>query len=235
MPVAVSNTAYGIINDAMHDAGLLKSGVEPNSEQLATNLRRLCDIINMWQLDGIKLFLYEEYSVTLVAGTNTYTVNQAVGVLPNKNLRIDFGRVETPTGTKRPIDPISWEEWNRLSTDSSGAVVGFFQDRQATSLTVKVWNTPDSTEALNTLVLTIRKQALNPFNLEADISFPQEWRLALRWALADDICTGQPDTIMARCAGKAQQFKEVLEGFDVETAQTTFAPSSHYYGSRNFR
>ena len=48
--------------------------------------------------------------------------------------------------------------------------------------------------------------------------------MALRWALADDICTGQPQAIMDRCAGRSRYYKEILEGWDVEDAPTRFTP-----------
>ena len=51
---SASNTVYGIINDAMHDAGYLQEGEIPNSDQLASNQRRLCDIINLWQTQGLR-------------------------------------------------------------------------------------------------------------------------------------------------------------------------------------
>ena len=234
MAVAVSNTAYGIINDAMHDAGLLGEGDDPNSEQLATNLRRLCDIINFYQTQGIKLFLQEEITIPLVAGTQSYTVNQAGGVLPNKNLRILQGRIQTPAGERRTIFPISWQEWNTLPNGSQGAITGYFVDKQATSLVVKFWNTPNASEALNSAVLLVHTQADNPFNLETDVAFPQEWRIALRWALADDIATGQPQAIMDRCQQRARYYKEELEGWDVEDAPTMFAPNLRY-GPGGFR
>jgi hypothetical protein len=226
MPVSVSNTAYGIIGDAMHDAGLLGEGDDPNSEQLSVYLRRLCDIINLWQTQGLKLFLLEEITVVLVAGQNTYTVNPSVGSYPQKHLQVLQGRVETPQGLKRPLNSISWQEWNRLSSTGPATVVGYFVDKQPTSLIVKFWNTPDSAEALNTVILLVRTQADNPMNLESDVSFPQEWRIALRWGLADDICTGQPQAIMDRCAARAKLYREMLEDWDVEDTETTFAPNT---------
>jgi hypothetical protein len=234
MPVAVSNTAYGIIKDAMMDAGYLQEGQDPNSEQLSTNLRRLCDIINLWQTEGIKLFLHQEVAVPLLVGINSYTVNPSGGTFPQKNLKIIQGRVQGPSLDRRTINALSWQEWNMLSQASSGVVTGYFVDKQATSLVVKVWNTPDAQEALNSMVLLVLTQASNPFNLEADVSFPQEWRIALRWGLADDICTGQPAELMARCDRRAQTFKAVLEGWDVEDTSTTFAVASGYYSDRNF-
>jgi len=226
MAVSVSNTAYGIINDAMHDAGLLGEGDDPNSEQLASNLRRLCDIINLWQTQGLKLFLLEEITIPLVAGTASYTVNPAAGVEPHKHMRVLQGRVETPDGLRRPLNPISWNEWNRLSNTGPSSIVGYFVDKQANSLVVNFWNTPDTFEATNTVVLLVQTQAENPFNLESNVSFPQEWRIALRWGLADDICTGQPQAIMDRCAQRSQVYREQLEDWDVEDTETTFAPST---------
>lgn len=235
MASITSNTAYGIIRDAYKDAGFLGDGDDPNSEQLADGLRRLNDLINLWQIDGIKLFLLQEITITLVAGQASYTVVAPSTTPPNKHLRIEQARVQTPQGNVRPIYPISWEEWNRLNRSSSGSITGYHEDKQATTLTLNFWNTPDSTEAANSVIVLVRTQAANPFNLEGDVSFPQEWRIALRWGLADDICTGQPVEIMNRCAQRATMFKEQLEGWDVESGPTTFAPASHAYQGGGFR
>lgn len=223
MAVAVSNTPYGIINDAMFDAGLLQEGDTPNSDQLASNLRRLCDIINLWQTQGLKLFLLQEIEVTLISGTNTYVVNQSSGT-PSKNLRVLQARIQTPEGEFRPINALSWQDWNSLQQTSEGCITGYMVDKQATALNVRVWNTPDDEEALNKLVLLVQTQAANPINLETDVSFPQEWRIALRWALANDICSGQPQAIMDRCAKYAEIYRTALEDWDVEDAPTSFAP-----------
>lgn len=226
MPVAVSNTVYGIIKDAMYDAGFLQEGEDPNSEQLSVYMRRLCDIINLWQVDGIKLFLLEEITIPLVAGQNTYTLDNPAGVFPQKNLRVEQGRVVSPAPQQdlRVLNSISWQQWNTLQ-QSQGVITGYFVDKRIDSLVVKFWNTPDATEALNSVVLLVRKQAENPFNLESDVAFPQEWRIALRWGLADDICTGQPQAIMDRCQQRAMMYKEQLENWDVEDTETTFAPN----------
>lgn len=230
MAVSVSNTVYGIINDAMFDAGLLREGSQANSEQLATYMRRLCDLINYYQTQGIKLFLLQEQTIPLVAGTNTYTVNPTPGTFPQKNLRIEQARIVQPSGTYRTINSLSWQEWNTLPQNNQGAVTGYLVDKQTTSLVVKVWNTPDATEALNSMVVLVRTQVTNPINLEENVAFPQEWRMALRWGLADDIATGQPETIMQRCQARAQFYREALEDWDVEDTQTTFAPDARYAG-----
>lgn len=236
MPSITSNTPYGIIADAMFDAGLLEEGQQPNSEQLTSNFRRLNDMINLWQTQGLKLFLLQEISIDLIASQNTYTVNPTPGTVPSKHMRIIQGRVQQIPGDNRPIYPISWEEWNRLPQLQEGSVTGYFVDKQPTSLIVKFWNTPDVQEAINTVVLLVQTQVINPINLEQSMQFPQEWRLALRWGLASEISTGQPQAIMDRCDQRAEVYRSALEDWDVEDAPTMFAPDFRgAYPTRSFR
>lgn len=237
MPVAVSNTAYGIIEDAMRDAGKLAKGDQPDSEDLADGLRRLCDLINLWQTRGLKLFLWREFTVPLVAGVNSYSLNDPdPQVIPNKNSRVIQGRVQTPNGETRPMMAISWDEWNRLPQSSEGTVTSYFTDKQATTLTLRVWNTPDAFEATNSMVLLVQVQAANPFNLLADVAFPQEWRIALRWGLSAELTTGQPQAVIDRCDKNANIYREALEAWDVEDGPTFFAPDFRgAYPTGNFR
>jgi len=225
---AVSNTVYGIINDAMHDAGYLQEGESPNSEQLATNQRRLCDIINLWQTQGLKLFFNQDIEIPLVASQSLYTLSVGGDVDMTKPLRVLQGYVLTTDSVRRPLISISWNDWLNLSQVEAnpGAVNSYFIDKQATVLNVHVWQTPDATEALNTLHLLLQVQATNPTNLEENVSFPQEWRIALRWGLADDICTGQPQAIMDRCSQRANQYRTMLEDWDVEDTTTSLTPDS---------
>lgn len=223
MVASVSNTVVGIITDAMMDAGLLAEGQDPNSEQLASNMRKLCDIINLWQVEGIKLFLLEEMTIDLIDGQTSYTITAPTVTPPDKHLRIEQGRIVDSTGLQvRPIRAISWQEWNILEHTTEGCVTGYFVDKQATTLTVKVWNIPDATEAANSMILLVRKQVTNPINLIEELAFPQEWRIALRWGLADEICGGQPQAIMDRCKARADKYKQILEDWDVEDTPVRF-------------
>lgn len=224
MVAAASNTVYGIIRDAMHDAGLLQEGDDPNSEQLATYMRRLCDIINLWQTQGLKLFLQEEITVPMVAGQGEYLLNAVTGTFPSKHLRVLQARINGPGTSNRPIMAIGWDEWNRLPRGNVGSVTGYFVNKRANSLVVSLWNVPDANEAVNSITFLVHTQAANPYNLESDVAFPQEWRIALRWALADDISTGQPVEIMNRAAQRAEVYRQMLEDWDVEDTTVRFTP-----------
>lgn len=239
MVAAVSNTAYGIIHDALHDNGKLGAGDTPNSEQLSDCLRRLCDIINLWQTQGLKLFTWRDLSIPLVTSQSNYTIGPSLDVDMTKPLRALQGYILTTDDIRRPLVPMSWRDWMQLSqvTGNDGTISSYFVDKQATYLSVYFWNPPDATEAANTAHLLIQQQATNPVNLEENVSFPQEWRIALRWALADDTSTGQPETIMQRCAAKAKEFREMLEDWDVEDTETRFTPSTQMsaYNEGSFR
>lgn len=237
MAVSVSNTAYGIIKDAMRDAGKLAKGSDPDSEDLADGMRRLCDIINLWQTQGLKLFLWREYVVPLIEDQINYSLNDPdPQVIPNKNSRIIQGRVVGPNNANRPIMQIAWDDWNRLQSNVKGAVTSYLVDKQATTLTVKVWNKPDAAEALNSMELLVQVQAANPYNLLQDVGFPQEWRIALRWGLAAELSTGQPAAVIDRCERLANVYRVALEDWDVEDAPTSFAPDFRgAYPTRKFR
>ena len=229
---AESNTVYGIIKDAMFDAGYLEEGANPNSEQLATNMRRLSDIINYYQTKGLKLYFLQEVSVNLVAGQGAYVLGPTGDVVMRMPKRILQAFVLNPQGIQRPLVPLSWQEWMTLSqvTGNNSTISSYFVDKQPTYLRVHFWNTPDATEALNTVVLLTQVGAPEVFTLTQDVGFPQEWRMALRWALADDISTGQPEAIMQRCKINANTYFEALENWDVEDVSTqwTVDPRNDY-------
>jgi len=46
----------------------------------------------------------------------------------------------------------------------------------------------------------------------------------LRWALAADLSTGQPEAIQNRCMLFAEGYRQALEAWDVEDAPTQFTP-----------
>ncbi len=238
MVASVSNTVYGIINDAMFDAGFLQAGSAPNSEQLSVNMRRLNDILNLWQTQGLKLFLLQEVSVNLVTNQATYVMSPTGDVVMTKPMRILSGYVLNTSNIRRPLTEMGWKDYVQLSqvTGNSGTISSYFVDKQATTLSVTFWPPPDSMEAANTAKMLTQIQADNPYNLESNVSFPQEWRIALRWALAEDICTGQPQAIMDRCSQRANIYKEMLEDWDVEDVPTMFAPDQRIgWGQGRFK
>jgi hypothetical protein len=221
------NTPMRIIEEAMRDTGLLQRGDIPDSDQLAEYSMRLLDLINVFQIEGLKLWLNTDLPVTMIAGTNLYTLGPSGNISMIKPLRVIQSYVIDPSGNTRPLLIISRDEWSRLSNkNQQGAINSVFVDKQQLSLNIYLWLTPDSTAALDTLHLVIQQQITNFTGLTDALNFPVEWFLALRWALADDISSGQPIAVQEKCAKRAMYFKTILEDWDVEDASTLFSPNS---------
>ena len=238
MTTPATNTPQRVIKYAMINAGLLADGTDPSSDNYANYMIRLNDLINFWQTQGLKLWLQTDLSITLVAGTALYSLYPSGTVAMTKPLRVVQGYFQDSAGTRRPLIPISREEYSRLSTvTQQGPITQYFVDKQYDRLNVSFWLVPDSTAATGTGHLIIQSQATNLVSLTDTIQFPQEWFIALCWGLADEICTGQPQAIMDRCQQRAMTYRDALENWDVEDAPTRFEPNliSTGYSAQGFK
>lgn len=230
------NTPERVIRFAMKDAGLLQEGEEPNSDEYAQYMSRLNDLINTFQTRGLKLWVNSIQQVNLVAGTAAYALGPGGSIISVKPVRVLEGYYVASGGESRPLDPLAWNDYNNLSTlTQQGAVTGYFVDKQQTNLSVKFWLVPDASAATGHVDLLIQRQITNVVSLNDTIAFPLEWYMALRWGLADDICGGQSEAIMARCEKRAGRFLEALEDWDVEDAGTQFQPEARAQGGSMFR
>lgn len=231
MTTPAINTPNAVIADAYVDCGKVQEGESPSSEQYASGMRRLRDLINIWQTQGLKLWVNVDTAVPLTAGTATYTFAPAGSVAMVKPLRVLQGYyLYTDTNTRRQFTPMSWNDYLSLGqagtlSANRGQISQYFVDKQATQLSVTFWQCPDDDEADNGEAhLLLQTQITNPTELDETMNFPEEWRIALRWGLADDLSTGQPQSVIDRCRTRAEQFRAALEGWDVEDAPTSFQP-----------
>lgn len=222
------NTVGRVIQEAYEEACLVADGVSPDSEQLAKGLNKLNSLVNYLQTKGLKLFTLVDTAVVLVAGTRVYSIGPgAAGLSMTKPLRVIQAYFLDSSGNKTPLTPVSWQEIVQIPTlTSSGRPCNYFVDKQVGTLAVTVWPTPDTTSATGTLHLVFQTQIANSTGLTDQTMFPPECFLALKWGLADEICTGQPDAIVARCAQRAERYRVEMENWDVEDAQTFFTPDT---------
>ena len=232
MTAPAINTGAWVIYYAMKDAGLLGKGQDPTTEDYDDGLARLNEMVNMWQTQGLKLFLNQDLTITLVAGTSLYSLGPAGTVSMTRPMRVVDGYYSDRNGIRRPLIPLAWAEYIRLSqVTQSGAVTSYFVDKQQLLLNVRLWLVPDTLAAQGTVHLITQVQVPNFTTIATVSSFPPEWAIALRWGLADELCSGQPQAIMGRCAARAKSYREALEDWDVEDAATRFQPDSQA-GSR---
>jgi hypothetical protein len=183
----------------------------------------------------LKLWLISDTPVPLVAGQNKYTFSPTGNIAMTKPLKVIQGYYLDSSSNRTPLDVLSWESWLRLSNVTSlGALNSYFVDKQATHLDVYFWNTPDTSAATGTAHVLLRGQVTNLVSLTDTMNFPMEWAMALRWGLADDLATGQPQEIVARCEKRATAFRTALEDWDTEDASVTFIPDARLGQASSF-
>ena len=231
------NTPELCIRMAMEDAQLLEDGDNPTGEDYAKYLPRLNSLIQAWQVEGLKLFLWKDVEITLRAGQQDYLFTPGGDVSMLNPLQMRECYYRDPSGTQRPLNPMSWNEWELLSQPGAGGAINSFKvDKQATVFRVSFWMVPDTNSALGTCHMLVRQRAAQVIALNEQLMFPSEWFIALHWGLSSEICMGQPASVIQRCDQKAAYYKEMLEGFDVEEAPVTFEPDPRYmYAGSRFR
>ena len=232
MTAPADNTPLSIITDAYVAAGLIELGDTISPEQLVAGMRKLTGMINLWQTQGLKLWLNVETPVTLVASQSTYALKPAGDVDMTKPLRVLTAIYVDSNNIRRPLVTLAWDDYMRLSQiTQTGAVNSYFVNKKQSELSVFFWLIPDSTAATGTVNLLLQVQVTNFVNVIETMNFPIEWRLALEWGLADEICTGQPQAIMDRCELRANQHRIALENWDVEDSPTRITPDQRMSAS----
>ena len=236
MTAPADNTPISVISDAYFDAGLTQEGQTPNSEQIVTGMRKLTDLVNLWQTQGLKLWLNVDTTIPLTSGQGTYTMLPSMGDVDMvKPLRVLEAYYRDVNAIRRPLTPMSWNDYVRLSqVTQTGQINSYFVDKKQLQLDVFFWLIPDATAATGEAHLLLQTQVTNFISVTETLNFPIEWRIALRWGLADELATGQPQAIMDRCQQRSQMYRDMLENWDVEDAPTRFAPDSRG-AQRSFR
>lgn len=240
----IPTTCYQTICDAMTDAGKLGQGREPNSEQLAENMRRLNKYVNYLQTQGAMLWVEEDLSIqapTLQAGVSLYPIGVGgVTTVPAlspvaKPRRVIEAYYTDSNTTRRPLGIVSRNDWDTYSTTTQqGTIVNVWPDKQLNVININLWMTPDSQAATGAVHLICDLQIPNFSMLTDAMYFPSEWALTLEWGLASQICTGMPDEIVERCEKMSMLYETALLGWDQEDASTRFQPDPQgaYHGRR---
>jgi hypothetical protein len=228
-------TALRVIKNAYENAGLLQEGATPSTTQQSNGLIRLTDLLNFEQTQGLKLWLWQDITVTLVAGQGLYPLRSAGGDPNDGDLTRVYSQVidgyyRDSNGIQRPLaNPagLSWNEWVRLSQPAvQGQVNSYFVDKQQGQLNLHLWNVPDTLAATGTVHVICRTQQTTPVHAADNILLPPEWFIYACWALASELCIGQHPEIVNRCDAKAQYYRQALEAWDTEDATLQFQPDS---------
>lgn len=232
MTAPSTRTGAQIILQAMQNATLIgeEYTIAP-PDAIARYLPRLNDLMNAWQVDGVKPWLEQEISLPLQVGKEKYSIGPGGDLAMYRPLKsTPEAYFIEPSGARRALIKLEKDQYKRLTTPlDGGAVTQFYVEPRVASLDVYLWSVPDAFAVTGEVRLQVQTQVDN-FNLlgsgAENVSFPPEWYIALHWGLADEICIGQPQAIVDRCTTKALFYKDKLEGWDAGEGSIYFTPDT---------
>ena len=159
-----------VIRDAMYNVKLLAEGSDPSSEQAARFFMRLQDLINFEMTQGLKLFLYQDISVTPVQGQALYTFGPTGTTVMTRPQAVANAYFADSTGVQRPLIPLTWQEYTSLGqVTQQGAINSYFPDLQPTVMNIKLWLVPDATQITGKVHFIFRTSTPTLINLNDTI------------------------------------------------------------------
>ncbi len=176
-------TGTNIVTEALEILGALQSGGTIDSNDQTSALRSLNNILKAWSAD-LQIYAQAEYNHTLVADDGQYTLDAAaVGYIPSRILQASL--FHNTNNQEIPLTEITQQEWYALTDKTvKGTVTQFYQQIDAVNvgLELYVWPRPENTDwnIKFWLQFPIRDVDL----IGDDVWIPQQWFLALSYALA---------------------------------------------------
>lgn len=159
-------TKSEIIEEAFQLIGIGMEGETISAFMSDTASRSLNMMIKTWETKGAKLWAISDATLSLVAGTASYTLTPRP--LEVSNVRLSSSSQETP------MMPLSREEYFALPDKTSqGIPTQYFYDPGRTTGTLYIW--PTSSNATDEIKYNYQRTLEDMDNNTDEPDFPQEW------------------------------------------------------------
>jgi hypothetical protein len=170
-----------LIAAALRKLGVLAQGDSPTTEDLTNGMQALNTLVSEYQTLGMPLWKRTQYSLALVASTITYTIG--IGQTTNTvfPLKILEAVIRDSSGSAQIVNQISRDQFNLLSTASTGKPVQFTYQPYTNYGVLKVWPSPNTAY---TMEVTYQAPVEGFTSAAETPDFPQEWQNALIYGLA---------------------------------------------------
>lgn len=214
-----------LIASALRKVNAFESGETPDAQSVADASDALNAMVKHWQASGIQIWRMTEATITLVAGQNSYTLGTDPSTKPLKI--ISARSFNTTSLIDVPLEEMDRVEYQELpNKTSTGAVNGFFYDRQAGTGTLYVWPSPGNTDDI---IKYTYARPIQDFNVAGDSAdFPIEWTRAVEWGLADEIADEYdvPEPKRTRIERRAAQYLAEVNWWERELISIEFVPDT---------
>ena len=213
------------ISDIMEEAydlcGLeLRSGYSYRGAKRALNL-----VFLEWQNKGLNLWTVEQASVSLTAGTSSYTIASSALDVVDVFIRTDAG--DTNKQFDQRLNRISRTEYNHQANKlTQSKPTQFYVDKDNDAVKIVVWSTPDSAQTY-TLIYDYVKRIEDVGTIASNNpDVPARYLPCLTYALAYNLACKSPEA-QNRVPMIKQRYDELwndVSEADREKAAVKFVP-----------
>lgn len=204
-------TVQQLVNLSALDSGLIRSGQTPSTQESSDGLATLNHILSSWSLERLSVHTILHATFSLAAATESYTMGPAATwattLRPVKILSAEAYSGQFRAG----LEVLPLPEFRRRAQNPTGIRQSLpdllAHDNTATTITVFVFPLPNATISIDVDYWTV----LTAFALLGDaISMNPGYELALRKALAVEMCSWQRITCPPDLAAAAQNSKAAI-------------------------
>jgi len=219
-----------IIAGAMRICGRLGAGASPTAEDNTNCLFALNLIIKGLNVAGYQIFAYKQISATLVAATNPITIGPVgATITAPRPVRIAQAWIRDVNDFDQPLEMKSRSDYNLLSdkTTPGKPLVGYY-DAQTVAATVwdnkgtlYLWPVPTAGWRI---YLSYQAPLQDAGATTTQFELPQEWFLALQWALAAEIAMSYSVNLqkVQMIQARASAYTEAMTDFNREEGDVQF-------------
>lgn len=208
-----STTVLSIITQALRKLRVGVAGEPLSAEDTSIGIDALRAMIRTWAADGVRLWLVETQSQTLVSGTATYTLSPR----PLEVLR-GYRRA---SDNDTPMRMVNREEYTRYpNKTTAGAPYAFFPDDARTATTVTLYPVPGAAEvaAAMTCRFDVKRQIEDVTALAEDAELPAEWLECIIYNLAVRLAPDYGKQASQDVASMAGGLYDMMSGQDRESS-----------------
>lgn len=227
-------------NELIKRAMLLLGVISPNQTPTTTDYSDASQVLNLmlkaWQADGMQLWQVTQKSITPVASQAEYTLGPSGNVtVPGKPVAIlEAYRRLTADTTDVPLTRQSRTEyWELNNKSATGVPVSYYWELKQSvgSNSLFIWPAPDATFAAANTIEVLYQAPFDDMDSSTDnLSFPQEWELAVVYGLAVILAPeyGVPLSERKALREEANIEKQRVLDWDQEHTSVYFSPEPRF-------
>lgn len=210
-------TSIEIISRAMRLLGVYDIGETIQPEESNTGLVALNGLIGSLANSGNLVFSKSTDSISLVAGTASYTIGPSGGTVSTRPVDVLDESYVAQDGVSYPLDLINLQQYNDIGVKAIQGIPRFLMVSPGMpNITITLYPVPD--QAM-TLSLVSNKPILGTLELTTELSLPPGYDRLLAFLLAEDIAPEFAVDVPRAVAATAAQARRYLKRTNLEVPQ----------------